>query len=245
MVLQLTGFLRMDSGNTVFTEVLSSLLVISYLLQRHDAPVSLTTYCLHKVVDVDRKRKHRWRDETVNLLSNNVFDLVIDESQIVVDLSLKHRQSERVRNANSINLQKQGTLTKICFHQFVSVCDRKPSVSLLMRENIKYKSNQFYLCTPKSNSHCLNGLYNLYSEQYLLSLDPRSSEEKLHMLMEKTPHFNRVKNAMEETLRHIFTPISEAPFGKGGILRLCFLCSTTHQVHRLQKPLLSWKKIIY
>ena len=35
------------------------------------------------------------------------------------------------------------------------------------------KSNQFYLYSPKSQSHCLSGLYNLYSEQHPLSLDPR------------------------------------------------------------------------
>lgn len=68
--------------------------VVSCLLQKHDAQVSLKTYCLHEVVNVDRRRKHRWRDETVNLLSNDVFDLVVDQSQVVVDLSLRHRQRE-------------------------------------------------------------------------------------------------------------------------------------------------------
>ena len=33
------------------------------------------------------------------------------------------------------------------------------------------KSNQFYLYSPESQSHCLNGLHNLYSERHPLSLD--------------------------------------------------------------------------
>ena len=39
-----------------------------------------------------------------------------------------------------------------------------------------YKSiqNNFIYVAPKSQSHCLSGLYNLYSEQrHPLSLDPR------------------------------------------------------------------------
>lgn len=72
--------------------VVSCLLLLLFLLL--DAQVSLKTYCLHEVVNVDRRRKHRWRDETVNLLSNDVFDLVVDQSQVVVDLSLRHRQRE-------------------------------------------------------------------------------------------------------------------------------------------------------
>ena len=34
------------------------------------------------------------------------------------------------------------------------------------------KSHQFYLCSPKSQSHCFNVLYDLYSEQHPLSLNP-------------------------------------------------------------------------
>ena len=34
------------------------------------------------------------------------------------------------------------------------------------------KSNQFYLCRPKSQSHCLSGFYNLYSERHRLSSEP-------------------------------------------------------------------------
>ena len=48
-------------------------------------------------------------------------------------------------------------------------------------------SNQFYLYSPKLQSHCLNGLYNLYSEPYPLSLDPRFEWGKHPMLMEKRP----------------------------------------------------------
>ena len=59
------------------------------------------------------------------------------------------------------------------------------------------KSNQFYLYSPKSQSHCLNGLYSLYSEQHPLSFD--SSQEKLHMLMEKKTFEQGKKKTMEET----------------------------------------------
>ena len=45
-------------------------------------------------------------------------------------------------------------------------------VALQLNSN-QIKSNQFYLYSPKSQSHCLSGLYNLYSEQHPLSLDPR------------------------------------------------------------------------
>ena len=55
------------------------------------------------------------------------------------------------------------------------------------------KSNQirqFYsnLYSPKSQSHCFNGLYNQYREQHPLSTFS-SSEEKLAMLMEKKRPF--------------------------------------------------------
>ena len=49
------------------------------------------------------------------------------------------------------------------------------------------KSNQFYLYSPKSQSHCLSGLYNLYSEQHPLSLDPRFE-------LGKTSHVDGKKN---------------------------------------------------
>ena len=55
------------------------------------------------------------------------------------------------------------------------------------------KSNQFYLYSPKSQSHCLSVLYNLYSEQHPLSLDPRFE-------WGKTSHVDgEKKKTMEET----------------------------------------------
>ena len=54
-------------------------------------------------------------------------------------------------------------------------------------------SNQFYLYSPKSQSHCRSGLYNLYSEQHPLSLDLRFDWGRTsHVDGEKKP-FNRVK----------------------------------------------------
>ena len=44
-------------------------------------------------------------------------------------------------------------------------------VNIMLLSN-QIKSNQSYSCSPKSQSHRLSGLYNLYSEQHPLSLDP-------------------------------------------------------------------------
>ena len=55
------------------------------------------------------------------------------------------------------------------------------------------KSNQFYLYSPKSQSHCLNGLYSLYSEQHPLSLDPRFEWGKTSHVDGKY-HFEQIAN---------------------------------------------------
>ena len=54
------------------------------------------------------------------------------------------------------------------------------------------KSNQFYLYSSKSQSHFLNGLYNLYSEWHPLSLDPWFE-------WGTTCHVDGEKKTMEET----------------------------------------------
>ena len=53
------------------------------------------------------------------------------------------------------------------------------------------ESNQFYLYSSKS--HCLNGLYNLYSEWHPLSLDPWFEWSKTSHVDGKKDPFNRVK----------------------------------------------------
>ena len=53
----------------------------------------------------------------------------------------------------------------------VCVCSKvQLEASLGKRDNstINYKSDQLCLYSPKSQSHCLNGLYNLYSELHPL-----------------------------------------------------------------------------
>ena len=69
-------------------------------------------------------------------------------------------------------------LTQHCWGVcFVLVCPHRSSCSTkdVITETkmvSEIKSNKFYLYTPKSQAHCLNGLYNLYSERHPLPLDP-------------------------------------------------------------------------
>lgn len=60
-----------------------------------------------------------------------------------------------------------------------------PERSTVWTVNVKSIANQFYVYSPlKSRSHCLNGLYHLYSERRPLSLDHQFKWGKT-CLMEK------------------------------------------------------------
>ena len=70
--------------------------------------------------------------------------------------------------------------------------------------DIQVKSSQFYIYSLKLQSHCLNGLYSLYSGQHPLSLDPRFKWGKLETQKKwkKPQEEPQRKNPSPRTDRH-------------------------------------------
>ena len=82
----------------------------------------------------------------------------------------------------------------------------KPAVWMITsvataRGQYQIKSDQFYLYSPKSQSHCLNGLYNLYYEQHPLSLDRFEWGKTCHVEKNNlsTGRIRRWKKPLEES----------------------------------------------
>ena len=99
-------------------------------------------------------------------------------------------------------MHKQTEITAALVHQQCLLSLPVRDIPIFEGDPFQIKSNQFYLHSPKLQSHCHNGLYNLYSERHPLSLDSQLEWGKTCHVDGKKDHFNRVKKnkkTMEET----------------------------------------------
>ena len=132
-----------------------------------------------------------WFKSPTKLLSAPIWNKTIHEYRLECPSWGKEMRREIENNRVYDAVRSCGR----CFIDSNSLCGLFPYNSLhacaLWPEYMPVKSNHLYSCSPKSQPHCLSGLYNLCSGRHSLSLDPRFRWGKTCYTEKEKNTFNR------------------------------------------------------